>query len=135
MELVRTSVCAVRARAGTDASADNGGAAEELARIAQQAAERVPELELRLITNRGVKVWPHGFPETTCVDHWRCRFRPRNRDAVEVPFDAVLRLLGSVRAHACAGAACRVAAALIAWCAAAARARHGCHQDGGAVLL
>lgn len=32
------------------------------------------QLELKLMTNRGVKVWPEGFPETYCVDHWRCRF-------------------------------------------------------------
>ncbi len=31
-------------------------------------------LELQMITNRGVKVWPGGFPETFCTDHWRCRF-------------------------------------------------------------
>ncbi len=31
-------------------------------------------LQLKLITNRGVKVWPGGFPETFCTDHWRCRF-------------------------------------------------------------
>ncbi len=31
-------------------------------------------LQLKLITNRGVKVWPDGFPETFCTDHWRCRF-------------------------------------------------------------
>ena len=31
-------------------------------------------LTLQMITNRGVKVWPHGFPETFCTDHWRCRF-------------------------------------------------------------
>jgi isocitrate dehydrogenase len=30
--------------------------------------------ELQMITNRGVKVWPGGFPETCCTDHWRCRF-------------------------------------------------------------
>jgi isocitrate dehydrogenase len=29
---------------------------------------------LQMITNRGVKVWPGGFPETFCTDHWRCRF-------------------------------------------------------------
>lgn len=23
---------------------------------------------------RWVKVWPGGFPETFCTDHWRCRF-------------------------------------------------------------
>jgi len=29
---------------------------------------------LRMITNRGVKVFPEGLPETFCTDHWRCRF-------------------------------------------------------------
>ena len=31
-------------------------------------------LKLSMITNRGVKVWPNGLPETFCTDHWRCRF-------------------------------------------------------------
>jgi isocitrate dehydrogenase len=31
-------------------------------------------LELQMITNRGVKVFPNGMPETFCTDHWRCRF-------------------------------------------------------------
>lgn len=34
-----------------------------------------PRLRLSLITNRGVKVWPGGLPETFCTDHWRCRFQ------------------------------------------------------------
>jgi isocitrate dehydrogenase len=29
-----------------------------------------------MITNRGIKVWPDGFKETFCTDHWRCRFKP-----------------------------------------------------------
>jgi isocitrate dehydrogenase len=29
-----------------------------------------------MITNRGIKVYPDGFPETFCTDHWRCRFKP-----------------------------------------------------------
>ena len=29
---------------------------------------------LNMITNRGVKVWPGGMPETFCTDHWRSRF-------------------------------------------------------------
>ena len=33
-------------------------------------------MRLALITNRGVKVWPGGFAETSCIDHWRCRFLP-----------------------------------------------------------
>jgi len=31
-------------------------------------------LKLSMITNRGIKVWPEGFKETFCTDHWRCRF-------------------------------------------------------------
>jgi isocitrate dehydrogenase len=31
-------------------------------------------LKLKMITNRGVKVYPGGLPETFCTDHWRCRF-------------------------------------------------------------
>ena len=34
----------------------------------------VPGVTLTMISNRGVKVWPDGFPETFCSDHWRCRF-------------------------------------------------------------
>jgi isocitrate dehydrogenase len=33
-------------------------------------------LKLTMITNRGIKVWPEGFKETFCTDHWRCRFKP-----------------------------------------------------------
>ena len=33
-----------------------------------------PQLKLKMITNRGVKVYPNGNPETFCTDHWRCRF-------------------------------------------------------------
>jgi isocitrate dehydrogenase len=33
-------------------------------------------LKLSMITNRGIKVWPDGFKETFCTDHWRCRFKP-----------------------------------------------------------
>jgi len=31
-------------------------------------------INLTMITNRGVKVWPNGFDETFCTDHWRCRY-------------------------------------------------------------
>ncbi|MBX2892641.1 MAG: NADP-dependent isocitrate dehydrogenase [Saprospiraceae bacterium] len=36
------------------------------------------EIKLTMITNRGVKVWPNGFSETFCTDHWRCRFEVEN---------------------------------------------------------
>ncbi len=38
-------------------------------------AANTDSFTLKMITNRGVKVWPEGFPETFCTDHWRCRFQ------------------------------------------------------------
>jgi isocitrate dehydrogenase len=32
-------------------------------------------LKLGMISNRGLKVWPGGVPETFCSDHWRCRYQ------------------------------------------------------------
>lgn len=40
----------------------------------QLSALTTGDFELKMITNRGVKVWPDGFNETFCTDHWRCRF-------------------------------------------------------------
>jgi isocitrate dehydrogenase len=43
--------------------------------LAERLRRLRPEgLMLQMITNRGVKVWPGGLPETFCTDHWRCRF-------------------------------------------------------------
>lgn len=50
----------------------SAGSPDQLA--AQLKPAETPELRLQVITNRGVKVWPQGFPETFCTDHWRCRF-------------------------------------------------------------
>lgn len=47
--------------------------ASELGCLLEQAAR--DEFQLIMITNRGVKVYPGGFPETFCTDHWRCRFQ------------------------------------------------------------
>jgi len=37
---------------------------------------------LKMITNRGVKVYPDPMPETFCTDHWRCRFKPADDNAL-----------------------------------------------------
>lgn len=34
----------------------------------------VKDLSLKVIANRGVKVWPDGQPDTFCSDHWCLRF-------------------------------------------------------------
>ena len=36
------------------------------------------KLKLKMITKRGVKVYPKGLKETYCTDHWRCRFVASN---------------------------------------------------------
>ena len=51
-------------------------------------------LKLKLITNRGVKVYPDGMPETFCTDHWRCRFT--NPDGGEISHDNIISLLGAL---------------------------------------
>lgn len=40
------------------------------------------DIELTMITNRGIKVWPEGFSETFCTDHWRCRFKPTTKETI-----------------------------------------------------
>jgi len=65
--------------------------ANELAAILQQSDQA--DLPLQMITNRGVKVWPGGFPETFCTDHWRCRFMKDNGTIVH---GQVVRLLDSL---------------------------------------
>jgi isocitrate dehydrogenase len=39
-------------------------------------------LQLNMINNRGIKVWPQGVKETFCTDHWRCRFTRVSETAV-----------------------------------------------------
>ncbi|GEM86052.1 NADP-dependent isocitrate dehydrogenase [Meiothermus granaticius] len=61
---------------------------EELAQLLQPHSSE--NLKLIMITNRGVKVWPGGFPETFRTDHWRGRFMaaqghsPDHHDLVEL---------------------------------------------------
>lgn len=52
----------------------NGTSPDELATKIQQL--ETDQVKLSMITNRGIKVWPDGFEETFCTDHWRCRFKP-----------------------------------------------------------
>lgn len=47
-------------------------------------------VELSMITNRGIKVWPEGFKETFCTDHWRCRFKSTNKEFTKASIVALL---------------------------------------------
>ena len=57
-----------------------GSEPQKLAEDLRAAA--VLKLPLGMITNRGVKVWPQGIPETFCTDHWRCRFQAADGESV-----------------------------------------------------
>lgn len=53
-----------------------------------ELAEKVKRMEIKgielsMITNRGIKVWPDGFKETFCTDHWRCRFKPTEKSSID----------------------------------------------------
>ena len=50
--------------------------------LAKKMQQLNGEAALTMITNRGVKVWPEGFEETFCTDHWRCRFEIPNGKAL-----------------------------------------------------
>jgi len=63
-------------------------------------------IQLKMITNRGVKVFPHGNKATYCTDHWRCRFVSTNADltpgnAVYTPiqFEDIVALLSKLHAN------------------------------------
>ena len=47
------------------------------------AATQKNKLELNMITNRGVKVFPNGNPLTFCTDHWRCRFLAKSGEKIQ----------------------------------------------------
>ncbi|GAA4844190.1 NADP-dependent isocitrate dehydrogenase [Algivirga pacifica] len=57
------------------------------------------ELRLKMITNRGVKVYPEGIEETYCTDHWRCRFvgvdtkRQQDGTYASINYEEVVSLL------------------------------------------
>ncbi|WP_288371003.1 NADP-dependent isocitrate dehydrogenase [uncultured Algoriphagus sp.] len=53
-------------------------------------------LQLHLITNRGVKVFPEGLRETFCTDHWRCRFKTADQKVLS--HNHILELLTQIKA-------------------------------------
>ncbi len=74
----------------------NGQHAAELAAKLQQIQS--DKVMLTMITNRGIKVWPDGFPETFCTDHWRCRFKPSDEKGMDAK-DIVSLLSAALATH------------------------------------
>lgn len=67
-----TSTSPQRHLVGVDVFIYHRGTLEQF--FAKISHINVGPLRLRMITNRGVRVWPHGQPETFCIEQWRCRF-------------------------------------------------------------
>ncbi|MBU6324818.1 MAG: NADP-dependent isocitrate dehydrogenase [Bacteroidetes bacterium] len=67
-----------------------GQSADELASIIKGI--ELDEVKLSMITNRGIKVYPDGFPETFCTDHWRCRFKNAS-EGQNISKEHILQLL------------------------------------------
>ncbi len=54
------------------------------------------DLELIMITNRGVKVYPKGNPRTFSTDHWRCRFMVK--EGKTISGTEIVKLLETINA-------------------------------------
>ena len=67
----------------------SGNQADELGKMLK--AIESEQLKLKMITNRGIKVWPNGFEETFCTDHWRCRFV--NGENFELSHKEIIQIL------------------------------------------
>jgi len=81
---------------GVDVFLDWNEAGRQPATLAERLVRLGGEsFRLSMITNRGVKVWPDGLPETFCTDHWRCRFLRRN-DSRPIRHGEVESLLAAI---------------------------------------
>ena len=62
-----------KATVGVDVFLDwKGGSSNDLGKLLAPLSGG--GLKLGRISNRGIEVWPGGFSETFCSDHWCCRF-------------------------------------------------------------
>jgi isocitrate dehydrogenase len=71
---------AVRRVAGLDVFVEFGGTPDELGTSMQRLVENSP-VKLKIVDNRGTRVFPATGTPTDCVDAWRCRFFTRDSSA------------------------------------------------------
>jgi isocitrate dehydrogenase len=69
---------------------------ENVDKLAAQLECIKTPLELKMISNRGVKVWPEKQPETSCVDIWRCRFATPEKNH-PIFIEEIQKLLASLQ--------------------------------------
>lgn len=81
-------------RVGVDIGLNFGGNPDDLAEKIKPCL--TDHIELSLISNRGVKVWPNGAPETFCTDNWRLRFMGINGQPIKT--SEVVQLIANLNA-------------------------------------
>jgi isocitrate dehydrogenase len=74
---------------GADIFVESGLQPAELGRSLESISAAAP-LKLKMISNRGTKVYPDGNPNIDCVNQHRCRFVSRGGDPIR--FDEALAL-------------------------------------------
>ena len=82
---------------GADIFVESPDTPEALGRSLEALSES-SQLRLKMISNRGTKVYPAAGAITDCVDHWRCRFVLRDHDA-ELSDEVLLDLVHRVRSR------------------------------------
>ncbi|MHC4989802.1 MAG: NADP-dependent isocitrate dehydrogenase [Planctomycetota bacterium] len=92
---VPDQVKAAQRTVGMDVFVESGRGAAELGPSLERAVEPTA-MRLKMISNRGIKVYPETAGMVDCVDHWRCRFIARQDDQTlaDSDFLDVLRRVG-----------------------------------------
>jgi isocitrate dehydrogenase len=79
---------------GVDAFLDWSAEGRDPQVLGPQVEQVLPDgWRLKMITNRGVKVYPDGLSTTFCTDHWRCRLVPEGGTTTGAQVVAVLGAL------------------------------------------
>jgi isocitrate dehydrogenase len=73
----------------------SGGTADQLGSELQKVAG--DGFKLIMLSNRGTKVWPNGFPDTMVCDTWRCRFMSPQGPNALMSHEQIIDLLTRVR--------------------------------------
>ncbi|MCS6806142.1 MAG: NADP-dependent isocitrate dehydrogenase [Acidobacteriota bacterium] len=79
---------------GVDVFVESTLSPDDLGHSLEQIAEGTP-LRLKMVSNRGTKVFPSVGALTDCVDHWRCRFVLRNNSG-ELSDEQLLNLVSRI---------------------------------------
>lgn len=85
-----------RTTLGVDVFIESPLNASDIGKALETLSENSP-LRLKMISNRGIQVYPAGDVMPDCVDHWRCRFVMRD-EASSMDDATILRLLNEISA-------------------------------------